>query len=170
MRAGRRSEQERRIGPKERGPSLYGKGLSSALSVVLRDALWNQRLPLERVLKASRAAKSRPEKDQALPVKQNRRFTRAEVLAVISDYQSGIGTYELARKYACHRTTVANLLERNGVQRRSHTVALARFARAAALYAEGQSLAQIAAAMSVSPTTVLKHLRSQGVSIRGTHG
>jgi len=134
--------------------------------VVLRDALWNQQPPLERVLKAIRTAKPRAKSEKKSAPRQNRRFTKREITEIVANYESGIGTYELARTYACHRTTIAKLLNRNAVKRRSHNIAPDRLSDAAARYAEGQSLAQIAKGIGISPTTVLKHLRSMGVSIR----
>lgn len=45
-------------------------------------------------------------------------LSKSETKAVIQKYKDGATTYELAKEFTCHRTTISAVLKRNGIKLR----------------------------------------------------
>ena len=48
-------------------------------------------------------------------VQQQKKLTDSEILEIISKYNSGVSTYNLAMEYGCHRTTISHTLKSCGI-------------------------------------------------------
>jgi lambda repressor-like predicted transcriptional regulator len=88
----------------------------------------------------------------------------AEVDVLVTGYRSGQAMTELARQFGIERRTVAALLDRARVPRR-HELTAERLKDAAELYDAGWSAAKLGEHFGVSPDTMLRRLRSSGVTI-----
>jgi len=95
-----------------------------------------------------------------------------ETDALLNAYNDGRSIEQLAREFRLHRTTVMDVLNRNGAPRRPIGPKLDAEAtlRAAALYVSGQSLKDVAAQFGVNPTTVGNSLKRSGVPLRPRRG
>jgi hypothetical protein len=106
---------------------------------------------------------------RARPLK--RRIIGAEVDDIIAKYRSGISTNELMREHHVVKRTISALLKANGVALRRQGFTSEQTREAADLYQVGRSLAWIANRFGgISPTTVARALRKQGVSLRPRPG
>jgi len=79
---------------------------------------------------------------------------------------------DLAREYNVHRSTVLHRFGKRGVPRRRVARKLTddAVARAAVRYAEGSSMAVVAAEFRVSERTLAREFRRAGVMIRQRNG
>jgi lambda repressor-like predicted transcriptional regulator len=93
----------------------------------------------------------------------------AEVDVLVAGYLSGKAMTELARQFGIERRTVAAVLDRARVPRH-HDLTAERLKDAAGLYEAGWSAARLGEHFDVSPDTMLRHLRSSGVTIRPRRG
>ncbi|MFZ8756935.1 helix-turn-helix domain-containing protein [Microbacterium sp. HMH0099] len=87
--------------------------------------------------------------------RQLKQVTPALREQLVTDYKSGLGIYELARKYGIHRYTVAQHLTTAGVIMR-RTITEAERAKARELYLAGATYAEIARQLKRDPATVKK--------------
>ncbi|MBS4914181.1 MAG: helix-turn-helix domain-containing protein [Veillonella sp.] len=90
---------------------------------------------------------------------------------VVTLYRKGIGVKQLAQRYQCSHTTLANRLRKAGVLRYVKSPKNTKFSpamerRIARLYKSGQSANQIAKDLRVSRWLVLAALRRLGIRIR----
>lgn len=96
-----------------------------------------------------------------------RRLTDTEIDALVARYQNGSTIDVLAREFGLHRTTVMDHLERQRVPRRSPRKLTDELVRSSARrYTSGETLAEIAEHLHVSPTTLTRELRLDGITIR----
>jgi hypothetical protein len=97
-----------------------------------------------------------------------RQLRSVEVDALVEDYQAGATITQLVERFRISRTTVMAHLDRRGVQRRAVEKQWdqKRLASAARRYADGSSLATIAAQFGLDPSTVANRFRRAGVPIR----
>ena len=120
-----------------------------------------QALPL-RPPEPARTGRTRPFK---------RRPGREEIEQIIAKYRSGISTNQLITEHHLAKRTISALLRANRVALRRRGLSAEQTREAADLYAAGRSLAWIAGHIGgLSPTTVARALRGQGVTIRRRPG
>lgn len=102
----------------------------------------------------------------------NRRLSPAERKQLAEQYQLGLSAIELARQYGINRHSVARHLNREGVILRGGQTKLTHevLTKAALLYADGHSLADIGTHLGVDASTVHKALKKADVKMRDTHG
>lgn len=119
----------------------------------------------------------RPDDDQHVPVKQRprqkqRRLAHDQIADLLVKYTDGTSVVALAEEYGIHRTTVMEILEREGIPRRPCTRRMTDddVARAAVQYAAGQSLAVVGEAFGVSPKTVAREFARAGIATRPQPG
>lgn len=89
-----------------------------------------------------------------------------------SDYQGGLPVSQLVRKYAVHRTTVLEHLEREGVTRRKSVRKLTdeQVQAAAEMYSNGASLLRVGQSFGVDAATVRREFDIAGVVVRPRKG
>lgn len=101
-----------------------------------------------------------------------RRLRSVEVDALVDHYQAGATIKQLVERFRISRTSVMAHLDRRGVQRRAVAKQCdnTTLASAARSYADGSSLATIAAQFGLDPSTVAYRFRRAGVAIRPRRG
>ena len=97
------------------------------------------------------------------------RLDTVAVAELIASYRTGTNINELAERFGVHRTTVACLLRRHGVDVRAVGLSPSQVRDAARLYREGWSLARIGKKFGVDDMTVRRHLLLAGVVMRSPH-
>ena len=96
---------------------------------------------------------------------------REEIDQIIAKYQSGVSTNQLMTEHHLAKRTISALIKANGVTLRRQGLTNKQAREAANLYTAGRSLAWIAWRFGgISPTTVARALRRQGVSLRPRPG
>jgi len=96
-----------------------------------------------------------------------KRLNKAEITQAIAEYQDGMTTYQLAEKYGCDRQTISNVLKRHDVNVSKCKAANKIDSKEViAMYTGMHTSEQIAKHCGVSPSVILKCLRSNGVHIR----
>lgn len=106
------------------------------------------------------------------PRQQQRRLAHDQIADLLVKYTDGTSVLALAEEYGIHRTTVMEILEREGIPRRPCTRRMTDddVARAAVQYATGQSLAVVGEAFGVSPKTVAREFARAGIATRPQPG
>ena len=101
-----------------------------------------------------------------------RRLSTTEIDVLIAAYRAGATINELADQYGIHRSTVATMLDRDHVERHHSRTAWTSktLADAAGLYANGLSLAAVAARYGIDPQTVANRFRRAGIPVRTHRG
>ena len=101
-----------------------------------------------------------------------RRLSTTEIDVLIAAYRAGATINELADQYGIHRSTVATMLDRDHVERHHSRTAWTSktLADAAGLYANGLSLAAVAARYGIDPQTVANRFRRAGIPVRTRRG
>lgn len=92
-----------------------------------------------------------------------------EISELITAYQSGLTTYQLAKQFGCHRNTVSLHLKSNGIKIRNRPLSETQIDEAVRLYESGLSCVKIGKIIGADDTTILKRLRERGVRLRGAH-
>jgi transposase-like protein len=116
-------------------------------------------------------APSGPSKPISRTIKQiQRRLRGPEIDELVAGYQGGATVYELAEQFGVHRSTVSDVLERQGVARRFGPLSPAQVATASSLYEGGLSLAKVGQQLGCHATTVREALTKAGVEIRPRNG
>ncbi|GFG50762.1 hypothetical protein CQY20_33890 [Mycolicibacterium agri] len=106
----------------------------------------------------------------AQPFKLSQRMDQSTVTQLIKDYESGKSSYELAKVYNLNKGSVIKLLREARVAIRNQRLNDDKIAKAAHMYAAGNSLAKIGAHLGVEAGTVRRALLKRGVKMRDTHG
>ena len=124
---------------------------------------WAEALLAARQILATGAKPHRtaPDYEGKVSISQEQhRLKRADVEALLSDYRSGMSTYQLAAKWQLHRHTVTAVLDRNGVKQRSYAAKIteAEITEAQALRADGWSVNALARRYGIAPGTMKKRL------------
>lgn len=96
-----------------------------------------------------------------------RLFGAQEKLDIIAEYSDGALAKELAKKYSCSRETISKLLKEHGItiERRMLSIR-GKEDEIVRLYESGLNSYSVAEAAGVSQSSVLEHLRRQGVQLR----
>jgi predicted DNA-binding protein YlxM (UPF0122 family) len=97
-------------------------------------------------------------------------LTKTEFTDLLAGYEHGGAINELAARYRISRTTVMKHLDRAGVPRRWRKLETTDIDRAKVRYGTGLSLAEVAAAFEVYPSTIHAAFRKAGVTMRDPHG
>ena len=95
-----------------------------------------------------------------------RRLTPAERARMLDEYQTGVGTVQLAKLYGVDRETVRATLRKAGVPQQERGLTPEQINEAAKLYQAGQSLARIGTRFDVDAHTVRRRLLERGVIMR----
>jgi hypothetical protein len=104
------------------------------------------------------------------PKQVHRRLQPLQVDEVVSQYLAGATLKELGKQYQVHQTTISELLEQRGVQRRYRSLSVDRVAEAVKLYESGLSLVRVGNLLQVNSGTVWQALKGRGVQLRDCHG
>ena len=99
-------------------------------------------------------------------VKSQTRLTPAQVAELLAGYQVGTPVRSLAKRFDVHRLTVSQIAKRAGVAPRWSLTTPAQRKHAAALYAEGWTLAQVAEQVGISTGTVRAAVLTEGGTLR----
>lgn len=97
-------------------------------------------------------------------------ITEDERQAFAAEYEAGASLQEIADRYGVTGPTVANQLQRLGVERRQGKLPTFDVDLAQKLYAEGQTAVEVGRMLGVTANVVAKHLKRRGVAIRGKLG
>ena len=84
------------------------------------------------------------------------RRTKAQRAAIVGAYEAGETIRQIADRLGFHRDTVSAALERESVARRYHQRVDVDLVSAAELERQGLTLTEIATALGVGPTTLIK--------------
>lgn len=84
----------------------------------------------------------------------------------MADYEAGMPIRAICAKYGVHRSTVSVLVRRAGLSVRMPGLDKDERARAAALYAGGMTLVQVARHMSIGDEAVRSAVLAEGGQIR----
>lgn len=96
-----------------------------------------------------------------------KQLSAEEIAKVISEYESGKTTYELAETFGCHRQTITSILKRYGVKVDKCTVRKRlNTDEIIALYAGMHTSTEIAKHYKVHPQVIIRCLKANGVKIR----
>jgi DNA-directed RNA polymerase specialized sigma24 family protein len=115
--------------------------------------------------------------DEATPApatthRTQRRLRSVEIDALVDHYQAGATIAQVVERFRISRTTVMAHLDRRGIQRRAVAKRWdhKKLASTARSYADGSSLATIAAQLGLDPSTVANRFRRAAVPIRPRRG
>jgi hypothetical protein len=104
------------------------------------------------------------------PKEIHRRLQPLQVDEVVRRYLAGATLKELGKQYQLNRTTISELLEQRGVQRRYRSLSVDQVAEAIKLYKSGLSLVRVGEVLQVNSGTVWQALKRKGVALRDCHG
>lgn len=96
----------------------------------------------------------------AEPVRLRVILSAAEKQQLVESYVAGSTIRELARRFGINRETVSKILAEHGVERRYHQTVTVDMERARELQAQGLSINEIAAALGVGRTTLVRARRA----------
>lgn len=109
----------------------------------------------------------RRERDETVRKRQvQRRLSEIEAAELVAAYVDGASMRELARRFSVHRTTVASLLSRAGVDPRQRGIPPEQLAEAIRRYEQGWSLQRLAECYDCDDETVRQTLKRNGVLLR----
>ena len=94
-------------------------------------------------------------------------LTDLEIVNIITEYKAGLSTYDLARKYDCHRNTISRNLKKRGIKVTVEKIDYAQdIKELIRLYQSVLKTEEVAKRFGISDTTVIKHLHRNGVKMR----
>ena len=129
--------------------------------------LWEQGSRYERLLRLPR---NRLVKPRSRASTRRATHVRPAVAAeAAAAYEAGESVGGLAEHFGLHRTTIANLLDNADVARRPKGLTHEQVREAVRLYADGLSVAKVAARFGLSPNGMDKALKRAGVVLRNRH-
>ena len=98
---------------------------------------------------------------------QQKNLSELEIQTICKKYQSGSSSYELAKEFNCHRSTITAALRRNGIEV-SHKAATKPelVKRVIGLYAEMKTPKEVGAIVGITGDTVRRILKENGIHIR----
>jgi hypothetical protein len=124
---------------------------------------------LERI--AALPARGSLSADQSLPRRHKRSLSAEDTADIIAKYNSGITTTDLGAMYHVSKSRISAVLREEGATIRRQGLTDEQAREAATFYNVGRSLAWIAARYGgISPTTVARALRRQGIHLRPRPG
>jgi transposase-like protein len=89
---------------------------------------------------------------------------------LVVDYQAGVSTTDLTRRYNLGKSSVLRLLHDAGVAMRNRPLSEAQIAQAIRLYEAGMSTSRIASGLALNQSTVWRTLKARGVAMRPRPG
>jgi uncharacterized protein (DUF433 family) len=89
-----------------------------------------------------------------MPRRISRRLSQGNVAQLVADYEAGATTRQLTATYGISKTSVQSLLHERGVLLRHHGVSGTQVSEAVQRYESGKSVAQVANALDLSPSSV----------------
>ena len=95
--------------------------------------------------------------------RQKHTFSNEEITDIVTAYESGASTNNLAEKYDCHRRTIANQLKKQGVTVTREKLDLGD---AVQMYESGLTTKEIAEKYHMSDNAVSYRLKKAGVRMR----
>jgi hypothetical protein len=130
-----------------------------------KESLRTRLADLQRRIDQAEPRQPEPTKPVRRPYKRTR--DQAEIDEMCRKYRSGISTNQLMAEHHLAKRTTSALLRANGVQLRRQGLNNEQAREAADLYQAGRSLAWIGAHFGgLSPTTIARILRGQGIHLR----
>jgi DNA-directed RNA polymerase specialized sigma24 family protein len=94
-------------------------------------------------------------------------LSEAETRTIITKYQQGKSTYELAKEFGCHRATISRALKDNGIEVTNQCAKKKVLAEMIMqMYSEWYKPQEIGEALGVSADTVRRILHDNNVYIR----
>ena len=121
---------------------------------------------LEDLVKLCRSCTARSALRRPQPTRQ-RRLSPAEQTAVVQAYQAGRSMAALADEYEVRRSTISELLARDGdARRQQRSISAAEVDRAVDLYARGWSLQRVGERLGFDAETIRTHLKRRGAVLR----
>ena len=105
---------------------------------------------------------------RAVP-KRAKRLNSTQLSHLIAQYEAGASTYELAKEFGVHRTTISHHLKEAGVDLRLYPPREELIDEMIRLYASGLSLATVGRQLAFHASTVQRYLRQRGVDRRDAH-
>lgn len=99
-----------------------------------------------------------------------RRLSAEAIQQLVSDYQAGVPSTQLATRYGISKGAVLRLLREQGIPIRRQAMTEADIDQAAQLYRAGNSLAAVGAKLGYDHGTVWQALKRAEVAMRDTHG
>ena len=94
------------------------------------------------------------------------RLTAEELAELVAGYLAGAQAKELARRFQVHHHTVADVLERSGLQPSATGPGVRPGGSTIQLYRDGWSLARLGEELGVTANTVRRYLLMAGVVMR----
>ena len=98
--------------------------------------------------------------------KNQKQLSDAEVASIIEEYKNGISTYDLAKKYGCHRETISNHLKKHGIIVSIKKITTETETEIIKLYENGLPTKEIAERFGVGKSTVKRYLYKKGIEMR----
>ena len=100
-------------------------------------------------------------------LQHQKRLTDEEITDIITAYQNGKTTYELADEYGCNRNAISSNLKKHGITvYKDKATAKLDIEQVSLLYTDKNTVAQIAKRFHVSSSTILRCLRNQKIQLR----
>lgn len=94
---------------------------------------------------------------------QQKHLNPKEIEQIVKRYRAGESTYDLAKAFNCHRSTIANNLRKQGIQ---VSIEKINIEEAIKLYESGWTTKQLAAKYHMTDNAVSCRLRKAGVRMR----
>ena len=88
---------------------------------------------------------------------------------IISEYESGMGSYQLGEKYGVSEFTIRRRLRENGVEIRNVGKLDLPISQIISDYGSGMNSVKLGEKYGCCPKTILSRLRENGVKTRGRH-
>jgi len=94
-------------------------------------------------------------------------LSEEEIQQIVTSYQNGKTTYELAEQYGCIRQTISRHLKKSGIQVTLTSTKIAdNIPQIVALYDGGMKISEIARQFNVCEATIQKYLHIGGAKLR----
>ena len=98
---------------------------------------------------------------------QQKHLSEQETRTIITKYQAGASTYELAKEFSCHRYTISKALKNNGIEVSNQVAKKKVLAEMIMqMYSEWYKPQEIGEVLGVSADTVRRILKQNNVYIR----
>jgi DNA-directed RNA polymerase specialized sigma24 family protein len=100
------------------------------------------------------------------PKRVHRRLRSDQVDELVESYLAGSTLKEVAQQFGIYRTTVSELLEARGIERRYCSLTTEEIDQAVKLYHSGLSLVDVGKALGLNQSTVWSAMKDRGVPLR----
>ena len=98
---------------------------------------------------------------------QQKNLSELEIQTICKKYQGGSSSYELAKEFNCHRSTITAALRRNGIEVSHKTATKPELVkRVIELYAEMKTPKEVGTIVGITGDTVRRILKENGIHIR----